>query len=36
MPIKNYTTKIDIYTSLGEIQCALAKAGAQKNNGGLR
>lgn len=30
MPIKNYTTKIDIYTSLGEIQCALAKAGAQK------
>ena len=30
MPIKNYTTKIDIYTSLGEIQGALAKAGAQK------
>ncbi len=30
MPIKNYTTKVDIYTSLGEIQGALAKAGAQK------
>lgn len=30
MPIKNYTTKIDIYTSLGEIQGALARAGAQK------
>lgn len=30
MPIKNYTTKIDIYTSLGEIQGALARAGATK------
>lgn len=30
MPIKNYTTKVDIYTSLGEIQGALAKAGAKK------
>ena len=30
MPIKNYTTKIDVYTSLGEIQGALAKAGASK------
>lgn len=30
MPIKNYTTKVDVYTSLGEIQGALAKAGAQK------
>lgn len=30
MPIKNYTTKIDVYTSLGEIQGALAKAGAVK------
>lgn len=30
MPIKNYTTKIDAYQSLGEIQGALAKAGAQK------
>lgn len=30
MPIKNYTTKVDIYTSLGEIQGALARAGAQK------
>lgn len=38
MPIKNYTTKVDIYTSLGEIQSALAKGGADKvmvdyNNG---
>lgn len=30
MPIKNYTTKVDIYTSLGEIQGALARAGAEK------
>lgn len=30
MPIKNYTTKIDVYTSLGEIQGALAKNGACK------
>lgn len=30
MPIKNYTTKVDIFTSLGEIQSALAKAGANK------
>lgn len=30
MAIKNYTTKIDIYTSLGEIQGALAKHGALK------
>lgn len=30
MPIKNYTTKVDVYTSLGEIQGALAKAGATK------
>lgn len=30
MPIKNYTTKIDIFTSLGEIQGALARAGATK------
>ena len=30
MPIKNYTTKVDVYTSLGEIQSALAKAGADK------
>ena len=30
MPIKNYTTKIDIYTSVGEIQGALAKNGAKK------
>jgi len=30
MPIKNYTTKIDVYTSLGEIQGALASHGAKK------
>nr|DAG69928.1 MAG TPA: hypothetical protein [Caudoviricetes sp.] len=30
MAIKNYTTKIDVYTSLGEIQRALAKGGARK------
>lgn len=30
MPIKNYTTKIDVYTSVGEIQSALAKCGATK------
>ena len=30
MAIKNYTTKVDIYTSLGEIQGALAKGGARK------
>lgn len=30
MPIKNYTTKIDCYTSIGEIQAALAKHGAIK------
>lgn len=30
MPIKNYTTKIDVYTSIGEIQGALAKHGATK------
>ena len=30
MPIKNYTTKVDVYTSLGEIQGALARNGANK------
>ena len=30
MAIKNYTTKMDVYTSLGEIQSALAKGGANK------
>lgn len=30
MAIKNYTTKIDVYTTVGEIQSALARAGASK------
>lgn len=30
MAIKNYTSAVDVYTSLGEIQGALAKAGASK------
>lgn len=30
MPIKNYTTKIDCYQSIGEIQATLAKNGARK------
>lgn len=30
MAIKNYTTKVDVYTSLGEIQGALARGGATK------
>ncbi|MEG1564998.1 MAG: hypothetical protein RR365_14955 [Bacteroides sp.] len=30
MPIKNYTTKVDVFTSLGEIQGALARNGACK------
>lgn len=30
MPLKNYTTKIDCYASIGEIQAALAKHGARK------
>lgn len=30
MPIKNYTTKIDPYQSIGEIQGALARNGARK------
>lgn len=30
MPIKNYTTKVDVYQSLGEIQGGLAKNGARK------
>lgn len=30
MAIKNYTTKVDVYTSLGEIQGALARHGATK------
>lgn len=28
MAIKNYTTRVDVYTSLGEIQGALARHGA--------
>ena len=30
MAIKNYTSGVDVYTSLGEIQGALARAGAAK------
>lgn len=30
MPIKNYTTKIDCYQSIGEIQGVLARNGAKK------
>lgn len=30
MAIKNYSSKVDVYTSLGEIQGALAKDGARK------
>ena len=30
MAIKNYTTTIDVYQSLGEIQGALASHGARK------
>ena len=30
MAIKNYTTKVDVYTTVGEIQNALARAGASK------
>ena len=28
--IKNYTTKVDVYTSIGGIQAALARSGASK------
>ena len=30
MPIKNYTTKVDVYTTLGQIQGILVKHGAKK------
>lgn len=30
MAIKNYTSTVDVYTSLGEIQGALAKHGARQ------
>lgn len=30
MPIKNYTSNVDCYTSLGELQGALARGGANK------
>lgn len=30
MPIKNYTTQIDLFQSLGEIQSSLARHGASK------
>ena len=31
MPIKNYTTKIDVFESLGEIQGALARTARAKS-----
>ena len=30
MPLLNYTTKIDVYTTLGEIQAILVKHGAKR------
>lgn len=30
MPILNYTTKVDVFTTLGEIQAQLVKHGARK------
>ena len=30
MPLLNYTTKVDVYTTLGEIQRQLVKHGAKK------
>ena len=30
MPILNYTTKVDVFTTLGEIQAQLVKHGAKK------
>lgn len=30
MPLLNYTTKVDIYTTLGQIQGQLVKHGAKK------
>ena len=30
MPILNYTTKVDVFTTLGEIQAKLVKHGARK------
>lgn len=35
MPILNYTTKVDVYTTIGAIQGALVKHGAKKNHAGL-
>ena len=36
MPLLNYTTKVDVYTTLGAIQGQLVKHGAKKNHAGLR
>ena len=30
MPLLNYTTKVDIYTTIGEIQGCLVKHGARE------
>ena len=35
MAIKNYTSGVDIYTSLGEIQGATCPRWRDKNHGGL-
>ena len=33
MPILNYTTKVDVYTTIGAIQGALVKAKVLQNDG---
>lgn len=30
MPIKDYTTKIDVYTTIGQVQGVLVKHGARR------
>lgn len=32
MPILNYTTKVDVYTTIGAIQGTLVKHGAKKKS----
>lgn len=31
MPIKNYTTNVDVFTTIASIQSSLVKHGAKKN-----